>query len=92
MEPKGRGTIEYLPELRRIHLLETVWKIGVGREAILRGPPRGGAGASIGRFLKPKTHARSPSEHFPDSFGRGVLRSSDAASCIVRSYRSGCAP
>jgi hypothetical protein len=47
---------------------ETVWKIRVGREAVLRGPPRGDAGASIGRFLKPKTHVRSPSEHFPDSF------------------------
>jgi hypothetical protein len=23
MEPKGRGTIEYLPELRRMHLLGT---------------------------------------------------------------------
>jgi hypothetical protein len=48
---------------------ETVWKIGVGTELGLRGPPRGGggAGASIGRLLCPRTRARSPSEYFPDS-------------------------
>jgi hypothetical protein len=62
------------PQLPRISLPETVWKIRVGREAVLRGPPRGGAGASIGRFLKPKTHVRSPSEHFPDSFSRDGLK------------------
>jgi nucleoside-diphosphate-sugar epimerase len=35
---------------------ETVWKIGSGSESGLRGPSRGGKGASIGRFLLPKIH------------------------------------
>ncbi len=26
---------------------------------------------------------------FPNSFGRGILRSSDSGSCIVRAYRAG---
>jgi len=41
MEPKGRGAIEYLPELLRIHLPRTMVNSGPGlfsrRDARLRG-------------------------------------------------------
>src|SRR5215211_7815528 len=47
---------------------ETVWKIGMVAESILRGTPRGDEGGFIGRFLSPKTHTREASGYFPNSF------------------------
>jgi hypothetical protein len=71
---------------------ETVWKIAEGvSRALLRqqkSPDRDSFDPSWPLSEPPfVTHSE-----FSNSFGRGVLRSSDAASCIVRAYWAGCLP
>src|SRR5215218_1229813 len=46
--------------------------------------PRGVKEVPIGCLLAPKKSARDTFCYFPNSFGRGILGSSDAPSCIDR--------
>src|SRR5215216_4943093 len=50
----------------------------------LRKRPRGVKGVPIGCLLAPKKSARDTFCYFPNSFGRGILRSPFAGSCIDR--------
>jgi hypothetical protein len=52
----------------KIRTPRCILNIGTEIEPGPRAPPRGGEGASIGRFLSPKIHRREAFSHFPDDF------------------------
>jgi hypothetical protein len=60
MEPKGRGTIEYLPELRRMHLLSNSVNRG---NALPSKCARGSLYAIIARGMVPAGKERQDGEY-----------------------------
>jgi hypothetical protein len=65
---------------------ETVWKIGISPEMGIAKALKRAEEAAIGRFLLPKKRAQEALGYFPNSFGRGILRSSpvERACAVLR--------
>ena len=66
----------YSSQMAKVERGETVWKFGIDPKSGLRKRPKGVEGVYIGRLLAPKKRSRDSFSYFPNSFGRGILRSS----------------
>jgi hypothetical protein len=64
-------------ELRRIPLLETVWKLRKSYDSWSHEPAQRTKGHHFGRFALPRTTRFDPHNEFPDSLSRGSFAKRD---------------